>query len=291
MNRYASSTPPQDVLDAAAMHDLGRHEVTFVPLRGVRPLASAVLILLLSSMFMLMLITIFQGFEQPQNPGMTGMCFALASVPVIMSVVWLWHGLRVSPILPAARRARQLYIFVDGFARREGRSIATYRWDEVLIVYDWCSQSEWAARPDGSGMQQHDFRLLLRDGRRVHLTTYMAWMADLAPLMLERIAQMQLPKAIARIEAGKTAAFGPFLVDRDSVMMPGGEPVRWRDVSIFSEQYPFLSLHRDGQFQPFARVHVGLLPNYWTFTALAQDRLRSVGNRIAHHHLAEHARP
>ncbi|WP_155369820.1 DUF6585 family protein [Catellatospora vulcania] len=195
---------------------------------------------------------------------------------------FLWVLLR-SPAV--SRRARQfrVHVFEHGWvwARRSGTE--AYRWDEVQALFANLA----AFTAEISSRTPYGIRITMVDGRRMDIWHVHVDMARFGPLVSARVAQAQLPKAMAYFDKGNPITFGDLTVTDEGVAY-GGFLTPWSDIGGVEIDHvggnhveeSHLSLV-DRQCRPRGtRVNFGLMANAYTFVLMVETivaKLRSVG--------------
>ncbi|MFC7242864.1 DUF6585 family protein [Catellatospora aurea] len=262
-----------DVTVAASMRNLGEHRESY-PAVTPKPL------LLSSGMFAVLFGVLAGGATWGAiigDPAVWIAAIILWSLATPCLLGFLWVLLR-SPAVSKRARQFRVHVFEHGWvwARRSGTE--AYRWDEVQALF--ANLAVFTA--EISRRTPYGIRIAMVDGRRMEIWQVHVDMTRFGPLLTERVARAQLPKAMAYFDKGNPVTFGDLTITDDGVAFQGFL-TPWSDiggVEIDHVDQSYLSL-LDPQCKPRgARVNFGLMANGYTFVLMVEAilaKLRGVG--------------
>jgi hypothetical protein len=112
----------------------------------------------------------------------------------------------------------------------------------------------------------HCFTLVF-GGVRAPIDRSVSAYGDLIQAVVDRVTEAQLPRAMAKIQAGKSARFGPFAVSFKGLRYKD-RSVRWKEVGRKSLQVGLgrrLTVYREGGMFSFCWHDLNRVPNDNTF--------------------------
>ncbi|WP_144125004.1 DUF6585 family protein [Catellatospora sichuanensis] len=262
-----------DVTVAASMRNLGEHRESY-PAVTPKPL------MLASGMFAVLFGVLAGGATWGAIVGDPAVWIAATilwaiTAPCLLGFLWV---LLRSPAV--SRRARQfrVHVFEHGWvwARRSGTE--AYRWDEVQALF--ANLAVFTA--EVGSRTPYGIRIAAVDGRRMEIWQVHVDMARFGRLLTARVAQAQLPKAMAYFDKGNPVTFGDLTVTDDGVAFQG-ILTPWSEiggVEIDHTDQSYLSLVDRQYRRRGARVNFGLMANGYTFVLMVEailTKLRGVG--------------
>jgi hypothetical protein len=260
----APAVPP-DIDLLARQHGLGSLRAVYEANKRTRLLvASGVLALIFVAIGV---GTLFSSATPPSQRYPIGA--VLIGIPLALFLVVLVN----SPVFSSKTRTRRFYLFEHGYVQVGRRGTDARSFGSVMSIYQSIVQTRVNGINSGTN---YTYRLAFADGATAKLTTWTANMAQLGPVLMREVAQAQVPRIAAALDAGKPVSFGPFDITRDG-LITGGRITPWSSI-------PAVSLERG-----FLRVSQGV-PGQKKYPNLVYIQASKVANLYAFLHVADKLR-
>lgn len=194
----------------------------------------------------------------------------------------------------ARDRSLRILVFPWGFTWINGDDELTARWGEVSDVVRNVTRHTHQGLVTSPDYTEYHYTVRLADGRcrgfkgrlvarqaRTSQATRLSPVPDVTTpvtieqvgrLLEQRVTQDQLPKAIARFNAGEAVVFGPLTVSRAGITA-GAKALSWNEVKKVTTTSGTVALWKTGKWMAWKTVSVGQIPNYFVFNALVQSIL------------------
>ncbi|MCC9309514.1 hypothetical protein LN042_20935 [Kitasatospora sp. RB6PN24] len=215
------------------------------------------------------------------------MVLGLALVAFIIVVVWVANSVAGLVVLAGmvglfllARRGtkiearnsegRELRFYERGVAVVEtgGATMKAFRWDDASVlqnitkhyrngVYTHTSYLYTLSGPGGETAR-------VKGGTIGGFEAPDTWGTEIQ----QQVTAVQLPPALATIQAGLTLEFGPFAVNAER-LSAGGKSVAWSEVQEIRTNKGYLSIKQQGRWLNMTTKAVSQIPNFFVFRTLA----------------------
>jgi hypothetical protein len=253
MTQLAPAPLPPDVAQLAHAHDLGAWRDTFPPNKRWRIIVSTGLLFAMALIFTLVFAA-----------GPVEGAQIMVVIDLGLAGLFLW-ALLSSPVVSAAARARQFYMFERGYVHVGRSGPQAYRWDQVREVYQEIVQTRYNGINTGTNYR---YRLEFTDGRQAKYNTMSADMSRFGPVIQTEVSQAQLPLAWQAIQAGQTLAFGPFAITGGGISYGHKEALPWSAIRSVDIAQGTVRVLQPGKMLAYGSANAKAIPNLYTFLAL-----------------------
>ncbi|MFC8449136.1 DUF6585 family protein [Kitasatospora sp. NPDC057223] len=169
---------------------------------------------------------------------------------------------------PGGRRsesAQDLVLHTGGLVHSTGGRTRTVLWEEVAEIQ--------VLRTGGYEPRLYACQLTLRGGGRLGFSVQQLQGLDLVGGALEeKVAQAQLPAALASIEAGRSVRFGSLHLDATG-LADGADRLPWAEVGLVGGESAAVVLADRSAGRLWRRQQANLFPNLALFRLLAERYL------------------
>jgi uncharacterized protein DUF6585 len=167
----------------------------------------------------------------------------------------LQEGFSKAQLAPRIVAARIYVVYDEGLAAVEGDAVEFMPWREVSEV---CTTS--------AGLNRI-FTVSGADGRKIDIPPGVTEAGELRLAIQQRVNEILLPRALAKIEAGKSAKFGPFAVSKRGLKYKDRSAI-WDDVKSIEIQSGRggrrLTIYCEGRLLAWCWCDLDSVPNHQT---------------------------
>lgn len=257
---YEARVPlPDEVAALAQRERMGSYVRTFHPSRG-RP-AGAIVAVVTTSVIVAAIALL-----------LTAMGFPGAGVGVLILLAAMWIVIIAGhPVVNPLVAARKVHLFEQGFipARASGQA-DHFRWDAIDSVVQRVTGHYYEGVSTG-----RIFRYTVRrnDGATVKLTQFYDGIEQLGQILTAEVTRVQLPRAMAAIQQGWPARFGPLIVDA-SGLAQGTRRLPWTELKDVEIRRGNVVVHQTSGFSTWTTVPAAIIPNLHVFLTLIDQLSR-----------------
>jgi hypothetical protein len=188
-------------------------------------------------------------------------------------------------------RSLRFFVFSWGVTWIHGAEEVSADWDDVTHVWRAITRHSANGSPTYTDYQ---YTLRLADGRsrsfrgslparrarasgavRLKPTPGMTTpvtIEQLGRLLETGVTRAQLPKAIDRLNAGKSVSFGPLTLNPSGIAVRG-QSLPWDEIEEVQTRKEVVSVRKSGKWLAWKRARVSEIPNYSVFDALVRANL------------------
>ncbi|MER7283681.1 DUF6585 family protein [Dactylosporangium sp. NPDC000244] len=249
-------TIPADAIQAAWQAQLGGYVASMQP--GKRSAALVYLGLLAIIGIFLFGLGVSQGGVAMVVLGLIALLFLGAFVAVLVR----------SPLVSKKARLLGFHLFAHGFVRATGAGVQAYRWDQIVTIYQSIIRQQVYGATTNTN---YSYALEFVDGRVLNLNNFSADMKVLGPILQERVARVQVPRALQYLHSGRAIPFGAYVLNAAGVTN-GAKSAPWSEIGGVKIENGGLRLCRPGGRAILGGRKVRDIPNFLTFAILV-DRM------------------
>ncbi|GIH06398.1 hypothetical protein Rhe02_44650 [Rhizocola hellebori] len=190
-------------------------------------------------------------------------------ITVVLLGIFGWQLAR-SPLVSAKARSLHMYRFEHGFVQMTVRGAQVYRWDAIRTVYQSVEKIRAKGLPLGT---RHEYSVLFADGSRLNLTDVATDMENFGPVLLQEVARVQLPKALAYLRSGNPIVLGRLTLTKSGIGS-GGDEIAWSWIDRVEIVDGVLRFSAGGSWLASPKTPARAVPNLYTLLAIVEQMRR-----------------
>lgn len=192
-------------------------------------------------------------------------------VITIPFAVWLLVLMFRSPNFSGKARAKRIDLYEHGLVLLEQHGpVAVFRFDSVAVRHRAVNTYVYGMKTS----TRYLLSLVGPDGRTVKINQRYEGVDHLGRQIQDSVVRHQFGPALATVEAGYPAAFGPFTVTREGLVADGKGLVTWPLLDRITLSQGIVRIHVHGKRMQLVARQVGVVPNLALFLTLV-SQLRS----------------
>ncbi len=248
-----SDRVPADIAELAQARQLGTHVATYRP----PPLRRRTAVYACTGVLCLLAAPVFVLAELWP----VGLVFAA------IGALFLYLLARTPGFSGRHAKAR-VDVFEHGFIQSDHSGPrADFRWDTIASVCQRITRNYRSGIYTGT---THLYTITRDDGVSVKLTQVYAGIAELGQTIAREVSRVQLPRAMAAIEQGKTVRFGDLTLDAGGIACTGLGLVSWNEIEQVEVNRGYVCMRRAGKWLSWSSKPASQIPNLFVFLSLTE---------------------
>jgi hypothetical protein len=194
----------------------------------------------------------------------------LICLPIVVGLYFFYLMSR-SPNVNRKQAAKRMHLFDNGLMIEDSTGpVRSYRWETVTVFQE-------ITRRYVNGVYVgtlYMYTLIGPDGVATKLTGFYEKPQEWGPAIQSELTRVQLPAALAALDAGKDGRFGDLVVNREGITS-GNKSIRWAEIEDVKISQGIVFLKKSGKWTSWSRTAVKNIPNFFLFLSIA-DRMLQV---------------
>lgn len=188
--------------------------------------------------------------------------FMFAAIFLIIGVILL--------VIGVPNLGQQVYLFQQGLVIEKGGQAQPFPWRQTAEVYQQITNYyRYGIRT----RTVYRYTLRRADGYQIKLTNSTKGIAQLGQAISKGVTQELVPRALHSIRSGQTLTFAQFSVNQQGIGN-GREFLPWQQVEAVNVNRGIVSVKKAGKFLNWGTAAVAKVPNFFVFTAVADELIR-----------------